>query len=57
MKTTLLLVAALLTGCALPQKTNQPVTASVASHLDITAGDLSRVDGKAVVIEKWLQSH
>lgn len=45
----------ILSGCSHPAS---PISvASATDHISAVQGNLSAVDGKAVVIENWLKSH
>jgi hypothetical protein len=47
----------LLSGCAASKPDASVSTSALSGHLDKVSNNLSRVDGKSVVIESWLQSH
>ena len=52
----LFLLLLLITGCA-PQPSHGTETAALSGHIARVQENLSRVDGKAAVIEQWLRSH
>jgi uncharacterized lipoprotein YajG len=57
---TLLAVCALvlLAGCQTPQKAKTPpITSKVSENLNNLDQELSRADGKAVLIQKWLEAN
>ena len=57
MKTYIPIIVLLLCGCVhKPEATHAISTASLSGHLDAIHSNLSRVNGKAVVIESWLKS-
>ncbi len=45
-----------LSGCVSHKPTGNE-TAALSGHIENVQQNLSRVDGKAVVIEQWLRSH
>ena len=52
----LFLLLLLITGCA-HRSGRGTETAALSGHIARVQENLSRVDGKAVVIEQWLRSH
>lgn len=50
------LLSFLLVGCA-HRPAGNDLTAPARGHLELVQDNLSRVDGKAAVVESWLRSH
>lgn len=58
MKQNILLIMLALTACSTRPKAAPSVdTGALTGHLDRIQSNLSRVDGKSLVIKSWLETH